>query len=125
MDRLLKYEHPHFNWQWDVAREREIRAAKEITEYVLPHQRSGDRAWDYGRIKHFILKLERGEPVTPIEIDDPCTFGQITGIPIVTDGHHRFAAHILTKQPTIRCSFGGLVATLRWLQGRRKTHPTD
>jgi len=122
MDRLRLHCKPFFK----PGTIKTVMAAKEITEYLHEDIRENmTRAWHLGRIKHFVLKLQRGEQVEPISIDDPCDFGAITGVPIILDGYHRYAAHIVAGQPTIRCTFGGLVATLRYLQGRRKKYPPD
>ena len=79
--------------------------------------REHSEAWHLGRIRYFVERLNDGDHVDAILIDDPCSGGYLTGQPTVTDGHHRLAAHLLTGQHTILAGFSGKVSTLRWLRG--------
>ena len=81
------------------------------------------RAWDYGRIRHFVEHLQAGGSVDPIEIDNACNGGRIYPVPVLFDGHHRLAAAHLAGVRTIPAHYSGRVDLLRYLKGLRKTAP--
>jgi hypothetical protein len=72
--------------------------------------------YDRRRIKFFIRAFENGEPVDPIEVDNEF-HGSLQGYPVVTDGHHRFAAAILTQTKTLGVTYSGRLDILHWLAG--------
>jgi hypothetical protein len=84
-----------------------------------------DRKHDYhaGRCQYFAQILTSGRDVEPIEVDNACANGRIYPEPIVLDGHHRLIGAIMAGAKKIRCSYGGRMDLLRYLQGRRKTCP--
>ncbi len=88
-----------------------------VAEYVDNKQvRSG--LWHVGRIRRFV----ENPSSDPIEVDNDCHFGSF-GPPIVIDGHHRLCAAVIRGDKRITASYSGLVSTLEWLKGKRKTCP--
>ena len=69
----------------------------------------------------------------PIEVDNRCGNqgfcpGPILAIypePIITDGNHRFMAHVWKKLKTIPASYGGRVDLLEYLTGESDEIPID
>jgi hypothetical protein len=69
----------------------------------------------------------------PIEVDNRCgnqSFcpGPVLAIypePIITDGNHRFLAHVWKKLKTIPASYGGRVDLLEYLTGESEEMPVD
>lgn len=71
------------------------------------------------RVRWFV---ESPELIDPIWVDND-TAGGWFGTPIVTDGHHRLLAAIRLGWERIPAEYSGVVAGLRYLQGRKKTSP--
>jgi len=59
----------------------------------------------------------------PIWLDNQCRGPHIFAIPDIVDGYHRFFAHLVKKDLTIRVCYAGRSDLLRYLQGHRKTPP--
>ena len=79
-------------------------------EYRTPHYHSG-------RVRYWVEMILQGEEIPPLLIDNHCEGLTIYAEPILLDGHHRFAAAILTGQRTLPISYGGRVDLLRYLKG--------
>jgi hypothetical protein len=91
----------------------------------LAYRRESDRMndpYDAGRIHFLLLELRYGAELEPIEIDMQWRGLEVTGL-VVTDGHHRLAAHILARKRRIPASVGGLVPMIEWLTGARRKCP--
>lgn len=73
-----------------------------------------NKEWHVGRIKYFINHPEK---ITPISIDNDCSGGLISGIPIILDGHHRLIASIIRNDINIKAYYSGLISTLDYLTG--------
>lgn len=104
-----------------------LRAYRAQPVYVSAHARirkRPTRAWDYGRIRFFYERLQIGETLDAIEVDNVCAFGQIYPEPVVLDGHHRLAASHLAGAPTILANYGGRIDLLRYLTGKSRTCPS-
>lgn len=88
-------------------------------------ERRRSRRYHRPRIAYFVKQLREGAEVEPVWIDNLCWHGVITTTPIVTDGHHRFAAFVLLKRETMPASCSGRVDVIDWLTGRALLHPED
>ena len=89
------------------------------SESPIPNHRNrrGPR-YHRGRVRHFMNQLLDGVELDPVEVchASPEFF--------LSDGHHRFMAHVYAKWPTIRVTYLGDNAVLRYLEGRRSTCPS-
>lgn len=123
--RLKECYWPRWVHEWTIER---VRAAGTRPIHC-GYREERDEQWDIGRVHHFVQVLERGDAIDPVSIESHVYGNGMAppswGPPFVYDGHHRFAAAVLTKQETIAASFGGLVTTLNWLVGRRKNPPPE
>jgi hypothetical protein len=75
------------------------------------------RRMHLSRIRWFV---ENPGAINPIALDNDTGGGWFLG-PIVVDGHHRLLAAVRLGWKRIPVEYSGLVSTLRYLQGRRKT----
>ncbi len=116
--RLLEFYDPFGALGLEEARVRDLLpSAKPIGEFVADKERLPE-TWHVGRIKHFV----ENRSSDPIEVDNDCRSGWF-GPPCVLDGHHRLCAAVIRGDRRIAATYGGLVATLEWLKGKRKTCP--
>ncbi len=111
--------------------------APPVAEYVDPYDRPDPALsprhagrWNAGRVHHFYNLLKAREELDPIDVTSqvwPTRMGTppAWGGPEVTDGHHRFAAAVLARKRWIRVSFDGLVSTMEWLSGKKRTPPPE
>lgn len=81
------------------------------------------RAYDVGRIRYWVELLLLGERVPPVQVDNECWDNMICPVPILVDGNHRMAAHMLVGSDRISAEYGGRLDVLSYLQGRRKKPP--
>jgi len=62
-----------------------------------------------------------------LAIDNECINDRyknvILPIPIIDDGHHRFAAIVYLGLPKFKATYCGRIDVLRYLEGKRKTKP--
>jgi len=89
-----------------------------------------DVTYDLGRVHYFVQELKRGVPLDPIIVETTVFPTRAAGPPAwgpphIEDGHHRFAAAVLTRQRTIPMKFGGLLTTRDWLTGARRNAPPE
>lgn len=116
---------------------------KRLREYLDPWQKFGwvptdvaivnavetfvederDFYYDLGRIKFFREQLNQGVVLDPIELDCRCDRGFCYADPVILDGWHRFAAHILANIEIIEVNFGGRVDLLDYLTGKSNEKP--
>lgn len=125
IQKLLEHCNPHRALGLSAKLSLEtVLAAPEVVDFKPDQKRSNsDSTWHTGRIKHFVLRLQRKEKIDPINIVDTGASHGFSGIPAIFDGHHRLIAHHALGVDRIKCEFDGLTGTLRYLQGRRKTLP--
>lgn len=108
-----------------------LKAWPAVTEHMPEDQRSDPakfktkriKAYDLGRVRYFVDRLQAGEELDPIMVDNVCDGGHIYPQPLVLDGHHRFVAYRLTKRPTIPAHYSGRVDLLEYLKGTRARRP--
>jgi hypothetical protein len=103
-------------------RHMDLRGVTPITTYR--EERRGLK-YHQGRILHFVHQLEAGEELDPIVLDNECSRNHVYPYPVLLDGNHRLISCILMRRPRIRAEYGGRVDLLRYLQGRRKTLPSE
>lgn len=118
----------HYGWwpsSFYAARDarEQLRRARPIHRFKPEIKREDDPAWHFGRVKHFAMRLEKGRPVDPIIVDNYCDHGHIYAEPLIVDGHHRFAAHVLSGQRAIPALYSGRVDLLEYLRGDRLRKP--
>ena len=89
------------------------------------HRLDLDDAWHLGRVRFFVEQLRAGVKLDPITVDNVCDRGHIYAVPILVDGHHRFAASFIARARTIAASYSGRVDLRRYLTGHRATPPED
>jgi len=92
---------------------------KERSKRWQPYTYKGKK-WHIGRVIYFINDPSR---ITPISMDNDCHGSRIYPIPIIDDGHHRFAAILYLGLPKFEAYYSGRTDVLRYLQGKRKTKP--
>ncbi len=104
--------------------ERVLRA--KPVEHFIPEDnvKCRNALYDLGRVHYFYRRLHGGGCVDPISLETEVPFGRLGspvdwGSPIITDGHHRFAAAVLARKRRIPATFGGVVEQLEWLTGAR------
>lgn len=90
-----------------------------------PYKWQECEAYNFGRVIHFINEIKAGKEIDPITLDCACINGHVLPDPLIIDGWHRFAAHVIAKAPIIRASFSGRVDLLKYLIGKRKTCPQE
>ena len=124
--RLLEYYPSHIQWDHisltiDEIRERIhdpviMEIEEYFSDYPITERVEGKytKEWHIGRIKYFVNHPEK---ITPISIDNDCSNGYISGIPIITDGNHRFIAAVIRKDQIIDSYYSGLCDTLDYLIG--------
>lgn len=100
-----------------------LAAAQPQPKFVPEVQRKEDLDWDFGRVRFFADQLSAGAKVDPISVDNRCDRGVIYPEPLITDGHHRFAAYALTGQKTIPVFYSGRMDVLAYLTGQRAKMP--
>lgn len=83
------------------------------------------KRYHYGRIRYFIQKLNDGEKLEPISMDNMCGSNYIYPEPIVIDGHHRLCAAEIANSKKIPAIYNGRIDLLNYLKGRRKTCPQE
>lgn len=81
-----------------------------------------DENYHLGRIKYFMLQLNNGENLDPIEIDNWWSGNIPIGI-VVCDGNHRLMAHAMNKTKWISVRYSGCVKILEWLKGKSEICP--
>lgn len=90
----------------------------DTKKYIVFEPKS--KEWHIGRIIYFI---NHPDEIKNIEIDNACINGDILPLPIIIDGHHRFAAaqwlQHKGKMCRIHCLYGGRIDVLEYLQGKR------
>lgn len=94
-------------------------------DFVTDYNRDEDDVYNFGRVIYFIDQIKAGIVIDPIALDCVCNNGRVYPEPLIIDGWHRFAAHVIAKAPTIRASFSGRVDLLDYLIGKRKTCPQE
>jgi len=103
-----------------------LRAYPCIGEFREDRERFGfDDGWHLGRVRFFVEQLQAGVKLDPIVVDNVCDRGHIYAVPLIVDGHHRFAASCIARAPTIAASYGGRVDLRRYLTGDLATPPSD
>lgn len=116
-------------WLQDMT-ERRVRKTTPFFDYLSESERFKMTAeqeflWDLARTHHFVLELESGAHVEPIEVDNVVYPFAEWGPPTILDGNHRFAAHVLLRRRRIEADCGGLVSTADWLSGKIRTKPRE
>lgn len=93
----------------------------------IAHERHDDVApvtdpmWHAARIVYLTKNVHL--LLTPIEVDNECHNNQIYPIPVLLDGWHRYFAHLYLGFETIRCTYGGLLDLLDYLEGKTDDFP--
>ena len=132
MDKVLVsrlwelYAWPEFNLpmrKMTVAKLLTYRSQPEYVSDLARTRKQPSRAWDYGRIRFFYERLQAGDMLEAIEIDNVCDWGHVYPELVLIDGHHRLAASHLAGAKVILASYSGRVDLLRYLIGARKTCP--
>lgn len=77
--------------------------------------------WHAARIVYLMQHID--QMLTPICIDNQCHAGRIYPIPEILDGWHRYYAHLHLGFGRIRCTYGGLVDLLDYLEGKTDDQP--
>jgi len=95
------------------------------TEFKEDDIETRDASYAPARIRYFVDQINKGAKLGPLCIDNVCGGGNIYPEPVLLDGHHRFAAAILTSTKHLMCEYGGRMDLLRYLQGRRLTAPQE
>ena len=133
IEKLAEF-YPSENWEWN---EGEIITLEDISiaihngmseipdpygdTYMYQPIECKSNDWHIGRIIYFI---NHPEEIRDVEIDNMCNGMEILPIPVIVDGHHRFAAarwlYDQGKLKEIHCMYGGRVDVLEYLQGKRK-----
>lgn len=80
-----------------------------------------DPRWHAARIVYLNQHID--QMLTPISIDNQCHAGRIYPIPEILDGWHRYYAHLHLGFERIRCTYGGLVDLLHYLEGKTDDQP--
>ncbi len=96
-----------------------------ISTFLSESKRPDNKKWHFGRVKHFLDRLSRGDVLEPIVIDNECGGGHIYPIPILIDGHHRTVASKIFGCKTIPASYSGRIDLLEYLTGTRARAPLD
>ena len=68
-------------------------------------------------IERILYFIDYPEKIDAIHIDNTCIGSQITPIPIIEDGQHRFIASVYRKEKHIPAVYNGLVNLLDYLKG--------
>jgi hypothetical protein len=58
-------------------------------------------------------------------VDNVVNAGLIYPVPVLLDGHHRFAAYVLSRRRYVPAAYGGRVDLLHYLEGKRSTMPLE
>jgi hypothetical protein len=122
LDRLLQFCDPFAALGFAKPSLDEI---SKLRPFAHIPERRRTRRYHLPRIAHFVRDLREKNPLDPILIDNVCSHGHITAQPIVTDGHHRLAAHLLLGLPHINAVISGRVDVIDWLTGKSDHHPDD
>jgi hypothetical protein len=77
--------------------------------------------WHAARIIYLTQHID--QMLTPICIDNMCEGDRIYPVPEILDGWHRYYAHLHLGFKRIRCTYGGLVDLLRYLEGKTDEQP--
>jgi hypothetical protein len=96
---------------------------KPISDFREEGKRPGKLAWHLGRTRYFYERLMDGEELEPIMIDNHCEGMGILPDPIITDGHHRFAAYWFANRETVPAYYSGRVDLLAYLTGEEAWAP--
>lgn len=94
---------------------------RQSEPYSATFAEKGDD-WHIGRILYFIDNPAR---VTPISLDCECDGGFVYALPVLLDGHHRYAAALVAQWPVIISAFGGRVDLLKYLCCETDTPPQE
>jgi len=96
---------------------------EEQSDWYKPYTEQ-PKEWHISRIIYFVNDPNR---ITPINIDNFYHYSPagtyIFPVPIIEDGHHRFAAIVYLGLPKFKATYGGRIDVLRYLEGKRKTKP--
>lgn len=88
-----------------------------VTSPIPNHRQRRGPVYHRGRVCHFVNLLLADQLLEPIEVcHEPLEF-------FLSDGHHRFMAHLYAGRETILAAYSGSPDVLRYLQGKRKTCP--
>lgn len=102
---------------------------KRAREPILEMYSTSSSAFQWTALDHARrIRAIMSNPVwynDPIHLDNHCDGSYIYAIPVVLDGWHRYFAHLAKKDTLINVSYGGRIDLLRYLQGKRKTCPSD
>jgi len=79
--------------------------------------------WHAARILY--LTRHPDQLLNPVEVDNQCFGGRIYPIPKILDGWHRYYAHLHLGFDRIRCTYGGLVDLLHYLEGKTDELPCE
>lgn len=120
ISRLTKYYDPFAALGLQRAEVESLMRSVSADDEFVPDKAGWSQARHASRIRYFADK----PCANPIEIDNDCSSGWF-GPPIVIDGHHRLCASILKRRRSIAATYGGLVAGLRWLEGKQKKDPFE
>jgi hypothetical protein len=91
-----------------------VLAASPIPDYVPELDRSN--SYDAGRVRWMYDRLMAGEDLDPINIDWKW-WGMAPTELTISDGNHRWVAHVLAGKEVIPASYSGPTDCLRWLEG--------
>lgn len=80
-----------------------------------------DPKWHAARIVYLTRHID--QMLNPICIDNQCAGGRIYPIPEILDGWHRYYAHLHLGFGRIRCTYGGLLDLLHYLEGKTDECP--
>lgn len=125
MDRLSDYICEPDPWGCDFKREMIDQYDGEDMGADMVHDHAmspiTNPKWHAARIVYLIQHID--QMLTPICIDNQVHAGRIYPIPEILDGWHRYYAHLHLGFGRIRCTYGGLLDLLHYLEGKTDDQP--
>lgn len=95
------------------------------SNYVSEELREKDDDWHKGRVCFFYNQLLDRQELTPIILDNRCSGPHILPVPVLIDGYHRLAAHIVAGQESVATYYSGRLDLLDYLTGHKSKIPEE